>query len=156
MIIHLSKAYSELLMTKSISFFALSLMLMLVACGPEDIPLPHNPMAATKAVDQNTLLHQQYDGNEVPMRLDGTARCRNRGIVEYVSDGGECRFLIVDENGRIINPVNYNRIPIKIKNGMEVMFDFETTRGNATDCTLGEPARITCISEIVPRKKRLK
>ncbi|MEM6345357.1 MAG: hypothetical protein AAF927_15805 [Bacteroidota bacterium] len=143
-------------MTKSISFLALSMVLLLVACGPEEIPIPYNPMAAQASPNQNTLLHPQYEGNEIVARLNGSMRCRNKGTVEYVSDGEGCRYLIADDNGRIFNPVNYNRIAVKMRQGMEIMFDYETIRGNATECTLGEAVKITCISEIRARKKRLK
>lgn len=139
-------------MTKLFSILALSFLFTLVACGPEKLILPHNPLEAQKSFDQSTILQPQYEGDEIITRADVQKRCRYRGIVEYIEENEACRFLIYLEDGTVLNPVNYNRLPIKIQNGMRVILDYQEARVYEPDCTMGEFARITCINELKPIK----
>ncbi|MFK7921053.1 MAG: hypothetical protein AB8H47_03810 [Bacteroidia bacterium] len=145
-------------MTKLFSILALSFLFTLVACGPQDIPLPNNPMGAQKSTNQSTLLQPHYEGDELPMRASSSqkafeqARCQFRGTVEYVEDNEACRFLIYLEDGTVLNPINFKEIPVKIRNGMRVVLNYQEARVYESSCTLGQHARITCISELTLKK----
>lgn len=144
-------------MTKLFSILALSFLFTLVACGPEDIPLPNNPLAAQKSLNQNTILQPQYEGDELPMRTTTQKsfeqkRCQYRGIVEYIEGNEGCRFLIYLDDETVINPINFKDLPVKISNGMRVILNYEEARVYEPSCTMGQHARITCISELRLKK----
>lgn len=139
-------------MTKYFASFALACLILLTACGPEEIPIPQNPMGATMADDQISLLHPPvYEGDEVAPRTQAfhlQSRCLYDGVVEYINDDGTCRFIIHLEEGPSIIPVNYNLLPVKIRNEMRVKVSYELTRIVNNDCELGLPANITCITDV--------
>ncbi|MEL6649174.1 MAG: hypothetical protein AAFQ87_00070 [Bacteroidota bacterium] len=140
-------------MTKYFASFALVCMVFLTACGPEDIPMPQNPMRATISENQQSLLHPQvYEGDEVAPRIhkpgEIQTRCEYEGVVEFINDDGTCRFVIHLEEGPDIIPINYNKLPVKIRNEMAVKISFETVRVSDNACELGVPANITCITAL--------